>query len=71
METENVPEETGNVQAGIVIEDTAVGAGTMIMAAERDIMKVTDTMIHAANEGISLLDYGIGLLGGSPSLLRL
>ena len=71
METETVPEETGTARAGIVTEDTVVEAGTMTMAAERDTTKVMDTMIHAANEGISLLDYGIGLLGGSPFTLGL
>ena len=52
------------------IEDTAVEGATMTTVAEKDTTTVTDMTIHAANEGISPLDYGIGLLGGSPSLLH-
>ena len=59
METETVPEETGSVRAGIVIEDTAIGAEMMITAAERDTTTVMDTTIHAANEGISLLTMAL------------
>jgi len=52
-----------------VIEDTAVEGATRTTVAERDTTTATDMTIHAANEGISPLGYGIGLLGGSPSLL--
>ena len=55
---------------GTGIEDTAVVGATMTTVAEKDTTTVTDMTIHAANEGISPLDYGIGLLGGSPSLLH-
>ena len=50
--------------------DTAVEAATMTTVAGRGITTVTDMMIHAANEGIRHLNYNIGLLGGSPSLLH-
>jgi len=56
--------------AATVTADTAVEAATMTMAAGSDTTKATGTTIHAANEGISPLDYGIGLLGGYPSLLH-
>jgi len=56
--------------AAIVTEDTAVEAATMTMVAGSDTTTVTGMTIHAANEGISPLDYGIGLLGGSLSLLH-
>jgi len=57
-----VPEET--VTAATTTVDTAAEAETRIMAAGSDTMKVIRTMIHAANEGISLQDYHIGLLVG-------
>ena len=69
METGIVLE--GSVQAETVTVDTAAEAETTIMAAGSDITKVIHMMIHAANEGISLLGYGIGLLGGSLFALRL
>ena len=50
---------------GTAIEGTAVEAATMIMGAGKDTTRVMGMTIHAANEGISPLDYGIGLLGGS------
>lgn len=69
MEIETVPE--GSVQVETVTVDTAAEAETTTTAAGNDITKVTRMTIHAANEGISLLDYGIGLLGGSLFALRL
>lgn len=46
--------------------DTTAAARKTIMAAARDITMATGMMILAANEGISLLKDGIGLLGGFP-----
>jgi len=65
MWTETVPEGTATETT---TGDTAAEAETTIMAAGSDTMKVIRTTIHAANEGTSLQDYHIGLLGGSPSL---
>jgi len=61
----------GIVRAETVTADTAAEAEMTTTAAGNDTTKVTRMMIHAANEGISLLGYGIGLLGGSFFALRL
>jgi hypothetical protein len=61
----------GTVRAETVTVDTAAEAEMTTTAAGNDTTRVTRMMIHAANEGISLLGYGIGLLGGSFFALRL